>query len=90
MAKMMSLCLSLYGQNLDIECWSIDEYSFSYLYLFIYYIFSRNSEYSKDPVIARLQENMPAKQIGMLPGDKVIKIENEYISTWKDMTTIIC
>lgn len=46
-------------------------------------------EYSKDPVIARLQENMPAKQIGMLPGDKVIKIENEYISTWKDMTTII-
>ena len=46
-------------------------------------------EYSKDPVVSQLQEDMPAKKAGILPLDKIIKIEGKDISTWEDMTTII-
>ncbi len=46
-------------------------------------------EYSKDPVVFQLQENMPAEQAGILPGDRITKIGNTYISTWEDMTTVI-
>jgi regulator of sigma E protease len=46
-------------------------------------------EYSKDPVVFELQENMPAEQAGILPGDRITKIGNTYISTWEDMTTVI-
>lgn len=46
-------------------------------------------EYSKDPVVFELQENMPAEQAGILPGDRITKIGNTYISTWEDMTNVI-
>ena len=46
-------------------------------------------EYSKDPVVFQLQENMPAEQAGILPGDRITKIGNAYISTWEDMTNVI-
>ena len=46
-------------------------------------------EYNKDPVVSQLQENMPAKQAGILPGDKIIKIGDSHINTWEDMTAII-
>ena len=46
-------------------------------------------EYSKDPVVSQLQEDMPAKKAGILPLDKIIKIGGKDISTWEDMTTII-
>jgi regulator of sigma E protease len=46
-------------------------------------------EYSKEPVVSKVQDEMPAKKIGILPGDRIIKIDDSYISSWKDMTSII-
>ena len=46
-------------------------------------------EYSKDPVVSKVQDEMPAKKIGILPGDRITKIDDSYISSWKDMTSII-
>ena len=46
-------------------------------------------EYSKEPIVSKLQDEMPAKKIGILPGDRIVKIDDSYISSWKDMTSII-
>ena len=42
-----------------------------------------------EPVVFELQENMPAEKAGVLPGDRIISINSEGISTWSDMTKII-
>ena len=42
-----------------------------------------------EPIVFELQENMPAEKAGMLPGDRIISINFEGISTWSDMTKII-
>ena len=42
-----------------------------------------------EPIVFELQENMPAEKAGVLPGDKIISINSEAISTWSDMTKII-
>ena len=42
-----------------------------------------------EPIVFELQENMPAEKAGMLPGDRIISINSEGISTWSDMTKII-
>ena len=46
-------------------------------------------EYSKEPIVSKVQDDMPAKKIGILPGDRVVKIDDSYISSWIDMTSII-
>ena len=46
-------------------------------------------EYSKEPIVSKVQDDMPAKKIGILPGDRVVKINDSYISSWGDMTSII-
>ena len=46
-------------------------------------------EYSKEPIVSKVQDEMPAKKIGILPGDRIVKIDDSYISSWKDMTSII-
>lgn len=46
-------------------------------------------EYSKEPVVFQLQEDMPAKNAGILPGDRISKIGDIDISTWEDMTAVI-
>lgn len=46
-------------------------------------------EYSKEPIVSKVQDDMPAKKIGILPGDRVVKIDDSYISSWRDMTSII-
>jgi len=51
--------------------------------------FQGTPEYSEDPIISELQEDMPAKNIGMLSGDQIIKINDQEISSWKDMTKVI-
>ena len=42
-----------------------------------------------EPIVFELQENMPAEKAGLLPGDRIISINSEQISTWGDMTKII-
>lgn len=42
-----------------------------------------------EPIVFELQENMPAEKAGILPGDRIISINSEGISTWSDMTKII-
>ena len=47
------------------------------------------SEILNEPIIATLQDNMPAKISGLQPGDKIISINNENIDTWDNLTSII-
>ena len=47
------------------------------------------SEILNKPIIATLQDNMPAKISGLQPGDKIISINNEKIDTWDNLTSII-
>ncbi len=42
-----------------------------------------------DPVVYELQENMPAEEAGLMPGDRILSINSEGITTWEDMTKII-
>ncbi len=42
-----------------------------------------------EPIVFELQENMPAEKAGVLPGDRIVSINSEKISTWGDMTKII-
>ena len=42
-----------------------------------------------EPIVFELQENLPAEKAGVLPGDRIISINSEGISTWSDMTKII-
>ena len=37
------------------------------------------------PVVSRLIDDMPAKNAGIIPGDKIISVNGEQIDTWKDM-----
>ena len=42
-----------------------------------------------EPIVFELQDNMPAKKAGVLPGDRIISINSKGINTWEDMTKII-
>lgn len=39
------------------------------------------------PIIGQLTPNGPAQAAGLLPGDKLIKVNNSGISTWEDFVT---
>ena len=42
-----------------------------------------------EPIVFEVQDNMPAKKAGVLPGDRIISINSKGINTWGDMTKII-
>ena len=42
-----------------------------------------------EPLVAGLQENMPAINSGIIKGDRIISVNNENIKTWDDLTSII-
>ena len=44
------------------------------------------AEIRNEPVVAELQDNMPAKAAGILPGDRIISINGSTIETWDDLT----
>jgi regulator of sigma E protease len=46
-------------------------------------------EYSKEPIVSKVQEEMPAMNTGILAGDKIIRIDEREIVSWKDMTSVI-
>ena len=42
-----------------------------------------------DPVIHSLSNDMPAKNMGLLPGDKILSVDDIQISTWTELSTTI-
>ena len=46
-------------------------------------------EIKNDTVVGELQLDKPAQLAGILPGDRIIKIDDERINTWDDLTRII-
>ena len=47
------------------------------------------AEIRNEPIVAELQNDMPAKAAGILPGDRIIGINGNMIETWDDLTEII-
>ena len=43
----------------------------------------------KDPVIHSLINDMPAKIMGLLPGDRILAVDDVQISTWTELSTTI-
>ena len=43
----------------------------------------------KDPVIHSLINDMPAKIMGLLPGDRILSVDDVQISTWTELSTTI-
>lgn len=39
--------------------------------------------------VGQLVPGKPAEQIGLQPGDKIVAVDNEPVSTWEDLTAII-
>jgi len=46
-------------------------------------------EVLNEPVIADLNKDMPAHKAGILPGDKIIKINDSPVHSWDDLTSTI-
>lgn len=46
-------------------------------------------DFKNEPVIGELQDNYPAQKAGLLPGDRIIDINNQTINTWEGMTKVI-
>jgi len=42
-----------------------------------------------DPVIHSLLNDMPAKNMGLLPGDRILLVDDVQISTWTELSTTI-
>ena len=42
-----------------------------------------------DPVIHSLLNDMPAKNMGLLPGDRILSVDDIQISTWAELSTTI-
>ena len=42
-----------------------------------------------DPVIHSLINDMPAKNMGLLPGDRILSVDDAQISTWTELSTTI-
>ena len=45
--------------------------------------------HNDDPVIHSLIKDMPAENLGLLPGDRIIKIDDVNISTWTELSKAI-
>ena len=46
-------------------------------------------EIKNEAVVGELQLDRPAQLAGVLPGDRIVKIDGENINTWDDLTRII-
>jgi len=42
-----------------------------------------------DRIIGEVQPNSPAEEAGIIPGDQIIQVEGNSISTWQEFTSII-
>ncbi len=46
-------------------------------------------EATNEPVVGSILEGLPAQEIGMEPGDRIISIEGQSVETWSAMTELI-
>jgi len=46
-------------------------------------------EVSDEPVVAQVVEGMPAEKIGLQPGDRIVSIDGQAISSWTELSNII-
>ena len=46
-------------------------------------------EVSNEPVISEVRKNMPAGEMGLISGDRIISINEKEISSWKEITEMI-
>lgn len=46
-------------------------------------------EFTNEPVIAQLVPNMPAEDIGLRVGDRILSVNGDKIETWSDISSII-
>ncbi|NQU27731.1 MAG: site-2 protease family protein, partial [Candidatus Marinimicrobia bacterium] len=46
-------------------------------------------EISNEPVVSTVLKNMPAEEIGLLPGDRIVSIGGQPVTTWEEMTNLI-
>ncbi|HDQ44588.1 MAG TPA: RIP metalloprotease RseP [bacterium] len=53
--------------------------------VFIYGI----GEYSREPVIGQVAEAGPARDAGILPGDRIVSIDDVAVGTWEEMAQIV-
>lgn len=60
------------------------------LLLFIYsFAFIGIPESSNEPVLGKVLEGRPAAQAGLNPGDRIISVDGQPVSTWSEFTTMI-
>ncbi len=46
-------------------------------------------EASLEPVVGAVMEKYPAQEVGLQPGDRVLRIDGEEVRTWSDLTSKI-
>jgi regulator of sigma E protease len=46
-------------------------------------------EISDEPVVNQVIEDKPAQTIGLQPGDRILKINDQTISTWSEMSNLV-
>lgn len=48
-----------------------------------------SAEVLNEPIIADINQDMPAHKAGLIPGDRIIQINESSIETWDDLTSTI-
>jgi len=56
--------------------------------IFLFAMIAANKGYLS-PIIDSVIVNQPAQIVGLMPGDKIVKVNNSKISTWEDFVTSV-
>ena len=48
-----------------------------------------SAEIKDEPIVSETIENMPAESAGIVPGDRIIKVNDKQVETWSDLTNLI-
>ena len=48
-----------------------------------------SAEIKDEPIVSETIANMPAESAGIVPGDRIIKVNNKQVKTWSDLTSLI-
>ena len=48
-----------------------------------------SAEIKDEPIVSETIANMPAESAGIVPGDRIIKVNDKQVETWSDLTNLI-
>ena len=48
-----------------------------------------SAEIKDEPIVSETIENMPAESAGIVPGDRILKVNDKQVETWSDLTNLI-